>query len=176
MKPLKESKKVAERFKRIFLLKATILFVAFFFALSAKAQEMESAIGGRLSYGGLISYQHKLNQAYLAEGIFALRWSGIEITGLVERYKPAFSKNTFWYIGAGMHLGIHGRNNVINPLADTNSRTYINLGIDFIGGLIYYFPDVPINISADYKPAFHFTGTRVFVGEGLGLSLRYVLK
>ena len=176
MKPLKESKKLAERFKRISLLKATILFVAFFFTLSVKAQEIESALGGRLSYGGLISYQHKLNQVYMAEGIFALRWSGIEISGLVEHYKPAFSKNSFWYIGAGMHLGIHGRNNVINPVSDSNSRRYINLGIDFIGGLIYYFPNLPINISADYKPAFHFTGSRAFVGEGIGLSLRYVLK
>ena len=112
----------------------------------------------------------------MAEGILAFRWGGIEITALAERYKPAFdSENANWFIGAGMHLGFHGRDNSFNPEKDANTTTYINLGIDLIGGLAYNFPEIPINVSIDYKPAFHFTGERWFVGEGLGLSVRYVM-
>lgn len=176
MKPLKESKKRAERFKQMFFKKATILIVAFFFTYLVSAQHINSAIGVRAAYGGLISYQHKLNSEYMTEGILALRWGGVEITGLVERYKPAFNnENANWFIGAGMHIGYHGRDNSFNPEKKANTKTYINLGIDLIGGLAYNFPNIPINVSVDYKPAFHFTGERWFVGEGLGFSLRYVL-
>jgi len=157
-------------------MKAMIIIVAFFFTSIASAQNINSAVGARLAYGGLVSYQHKLTDEFMAEGILALRWGGIEITALAERYKPAFNNNNaHWFIGAGMHLGFHGRDNSFNPEKDVNSKTYINLGVDLIGGLAYNFPAIPINISIDYKPAFHFTGDRWFVGEGLGLSLRYML-
>ena len=150
--------------------------MAFSFTHLASGQNIHSAIGARAAYGGLISYQHKLNSDYMAEGIFALRWGGIEFTALAERYKPAFSReNANWFIGAGMHLGFHGRDNTFDPEKNANTKTYINLGIDLIGGIAYNFPDVPINVSIDYKPAFHFTGERWFVGEGLGLSVRYIL-
>ncbi|NEN23865.1 hypothetical protein G3O08_10170 [Cryomorpha ignava] len=177
MKPLKESRRVAERFKRIHILKAAVCIAAFFFLSGAIAQSYKSAVGSRASYGGLLTYKHQLNAQYFAEGIVAIRWGGVEFTALIEKSQKAFhNENTFWYIGGGMHLGFHGRDNTINPPEAKNTTTYINLGADLIGGIEYCFPDFPINVSIDYKPSFHFTGDRWFVGEGIGLSVRYVLK
>jgi len=150
--------------------------VAFFFTHFANAQNIRPAVGVRAAYGGLITYQHKLNNNYMAEGILAMRWSGIEMTALIERYRPAFNnENANWFMGAGLHLGFHGRDNSINPPQNSNTTTYINIGFDLIGGLAYNFPEMPFNVSLDYKPAFHLTGERWFVGEGLGLSIRYML-
>lgn len=177
MKPLKESRKVAERFKRLGILKAAMCIAAFFLLHGIFAQSYQSAVGVRASYGGLLSYKHQLNTQYYAEGIFALRWGGVEVTALIEKSQKAFNnENAFWYFGGGMHLGIHGRDNTINPPDAENTRTYINLGADLIGGIEYGFPKSPISVSMDYKPSFHFTGDRWFVGEGIGLSVRYVLK
>lgn len=178
MKPLKESRNNAAPFKSlIFYWKATIFLVAFFLSIPLYAQVYGSAIGGRLAYGGLISYKHSLNPEIMAEGIFAVRWGGIELTALIERYTPAFeNENMYWYYGGGMHLGLHGRNNTIDPPEDANSKTYINLGADLVGGLEYRFSNAPISASVDYIPSFFFTGDRWFVGEGVGLSLRYIIQ
>ncbi len=159
------------------ILKAVILVMAFFFSSGVSAQGYQSAAGLRASYGGLLSYKHKLNTQYFAEGILGFRWGGVEITALIERSQPAFdNENMFWYFGGGMHLGLHGRDNTINPPDMANEQTYINLGADLIGGIEYVFPQIPLTASLDYKPSFHFTGERWFVGEGVGLSIRYILK
>lgn len=176
MKPLKESKNYAERFSSHIYPKATILLVVFFFSFALSAQIYHSAAGLRASYGGLISYKRSLNTEIMAEGIMSIRWNGVIFTGLIERYTPAFSKeNVYWYYGGGMHLGFGGRDNTILPESGANSKTYINIGVDLIGGLEYRFDNFPITASVDYLPAFYFTGDRWFVGEGIGLSLRYII-
>ncbi len=140
----------------------------------ALAQDFRSSAGLRLSWGGLATYKHKLDAKSAAEGIVAVRWGGVEITGLYERYFPAFGNEDFhWFAGGGFHMGFHGRNNVINPPEGTNKTIYLNPGADLIGGLEYEFPNLPFQASIDYKPSFHFTGVRWFVGESLGLSMRY---
>ncbi len=112
----------------------------------------------------------------MAEGIMSVRWNGVIFTGLIEHYSTAFSnENVYWYFGGGMHLGFCGRENNIHPEFGANAPTYINLGVDLIGGLEYRFNKFPITASVDYLPAFYFTGDRWFVGEGIGLSLRYIL-
>ena len=151
--------------------------MAFFLSLGANAQDYQSAVGLRASYGGLLSYKHKLNAHYYTEGIIGIRWGGVVLTALIERSQSAFdNENMFWYFGGGMHLGFHGRDNTINPPDRANKQTYINLGADLIGGLEYRLPKLPVTVSIDYNPSFYFTGERWFVGEGIGLSVRYVLK
>lgn len=175
MKPLKENRQDAVRCKNHF--KATMTIVALFLSLICKSQQISSAVGVRAAQGGLITYQHQIYDSYIGEGIIATRWNGIEITALIEKYTKAFkSENTHWYLGAGIHLGFHGRDNSLHPNKDKNAKTHINPGIDFIGGLAYTFKKLPLHISVDYKPSIHFTGTRSFVGEGIGLSLRYIIR
>lgn len=153
------------------------LIVTLFFGFFCKSQDANSAIGVRLAYGGLISYQHKLNNSYRAEGILAIRWGGVEMGALTEKYALAFNtKNVYWFYGGGIHLGIHGRDNSPSPEKEKNKKIYINPGIDFIGGMAIYFDRLPINIAVDYKPSFHFVGKRWFIGEGIALNIRYILN
>lgn len=147
------------------------------FPCSSKAQDYTDAIGVRLSYGGLVSYKHGLNESNYIESILAIRWGGIEVTGLFEWQKAFAEKEQFdWFVGAGMHLGLHGRNNVFNPEQNSNNIVQINLGIDAIGGVEYVFENIPLVVSVDYNPSISFTGERWFIPEGFGISARYILK
>ncbi len=174
MKPLNESKSCAAPFKGWPLLAVLVIL---FFSNPISGQEYRQAVGGRLAAGGLATYKFKLKESLYAEGLLSLRWKGVILTGLVEKQSHFFkSKHTYWVYGAGLHLGIHGRDNVLNPADSLNQRTYINMGIDLVGGIEYCFPAWPITIGVDYLPVIYFTGTRGLVGEGLGLSVRYILN
>ncbi len=153
-----------------------ILVMAFFFGSNLCAQAYKSAVGGRLSYGGLLNYRHQLKEGLYGEGIFAVRWGGASVTGLLEQEVDInLGENFNAYAGGGIHLGLHGRNNVINPAEGTNESIQINLGIDIIGGLEYRFSNIPFAASVDYIPSFEFVGERWFIPEGFGLNIRYIL-
>lgn len=98
------------------------------------------------------------------------------MTGLFEWQQALDSKNLQWYAGTGIHAGVHGRNNVFQAEEDQNEAVQMNLGIDLIGGIEYVFKNVPIVVSADYKPAFYFTGDRWLVPEEFGLTARYIFE
>ena len=74
-------------------------------------------------------------------------------------YRPLGNIPMNWYMGAG-------------PSA--------YLGNDFLLGasgelgLSYKIPDVPISISADWRPTFILVDTSTFAGDRFGLNLRYV--
>jgi hypothetical protein len=150
--------------------------VFFFTASGVSSQENQTAIGLRIAAGGLITAKYHFDDQYALEGILTTRWNGASLHALLERYqKNEQTQNLYWYYGGGLHLGLHGRNNVINPEEGSNDKVYINLGIDLIGGLEYRLPKAPFVIAADYMPSFYFTGNRWLVPEGIGLSIRVVL-
>lgn len=75
---------------------------------------------------------------------------------------------------------------VYRPLGDIPMNWYLGAGpVAFVGndfilggagelGLAYKIPDVPISISADWRPTFVLIDTSTFVGDRFGLNLRYV--
>lgn len=152
------------------------LGMAFFLFLNSRGQSYSSSVGLRLSYGGLASYKQAINDENFLEGMVSVRWNGFVARGLFEWQNPLNTKNFFWYGGAGIHLGAHGRNNVFQPESGSNKIIQINLGMDLIGGVEYVFENFPLVVSADYKPAFSFTGTRWFIPEEFGLTARYILS
>jgi len=157
------------------MLKAILISSVAFFSISmGHAQDYRSAGGVRLSYGGLLSYKHALNDNNYLEGILSVRWNGVVLTGIFEWQESMGSENFFWYGGGGIHAGIHGRNNTFQSERDLNDAVQINLGMDLIGGVEYVFENIPIVVSADYKPAFYFTGDRWLVPEEFGLTARYI--
>ncbi len=154
-----------------------VLVMAFFFGSSLFAQEYKAAVGGRLSYGGLLNYRHQLKQDLYGEGIFSIRWGGVAFTALLEQdFDLNLGPNFSTYAGGGIHLGLHGRNNVINPAEGTNESIQINLGIDLVGGIEYRFDGLPLAASIDYIPSFQFVGERWLILEGFGLSIRYIMR
>ena len=142
----------------------------------SQAQESSTSIGVRVAAGGLFSAKHFLNHEYALEGIFSARWNGVGLHALIQKYQSIEDQaNLYGYYGGGLHLGLHGRNNVINPADETNKGVFLNLGIDIVGGIEYRLDSAPIVFSLDYMPSFYFTGNRWLVPENIGLSLRYVL-
>jgi len=140
-----------------------------------QGQTYQSAAGLRLSYGGLLSAKYALNDHNYLEGLVSLRWNGVVVTALFEWQKSFPSNKLQWYGGAGFHGGVHSRENVFQPDSNADNEVQIGLGMDLIGGIEYVFDGIPIVISADYKPAFYFTGERWFVPEEFGLTARYII-
>ena len=70
-----------------------------------------------------------------------------------------------WYYGFGATLG----SRTYKP-ADENK---LLLAADGVLGLDFKFPDAPINIAMDWKPAIELAPNTRLNGEGIGLSLRF---
>ena len=133
-------------------------------------------MGARLSYGGMLTTKYFYADQKAAEGIISFRWSGVIFTGLLEWQRPLAGSSTFsWYYGGGFQLGLHSADTEFEPELDYKPKTYVLPGIDGILGLEYSFAEMPFSLSLDWKPAIIFTGSRDFIPEGVGLSLRYVL-
>ncbi|HLO91382.1 MAG: hypothetical protein ACM3ME_07545 [Chloroflexota bacterium] len=160
-------------------IKLTIIaFVLALTSLQVHAQHYRTGIGARLGYFNGITLKHFVSESNALEGIASFRWNGFIITGLYEWQKPIQgAKGLDYELGLGAHIGAWGDRSdpywhKDDPF-DDNSFTVV--GVDFIAGLEYTFPEVPFNIALDWKPAFNFGGNRWW-GDGLALSIRYTFK
>ena len=147
--------------------------LAFSFTVSSvKAQDYENAVGFRGGWFNGLTFKHFVNSNAAVEGILLTRWQGIAVVGLYEIHKSlgrSFPVNV--YYGAGGHAGVwHGNN--VSWAQDPSSFTVI--GVDAILGFEYNFDMIPINISADWKPAYNLFGHRGFWAEGGAFSVRYI--
>lgn len=82
----------------------------------------------------------------------------------------------YWYVGGGAHIGFFDDRYHVGWGTSTG-RTYTVIGVDGIIGLEYVFADIPINISADWKPAINLVGhnnNSYFWGDNGALSVRYI--
>lgn len=149
--------------KRLFIL---LLFLTV--CLSGQSQDYKTGIGVRGTYDFGITGKHFLKESTAIEGILHGGQWGFRITGLYELHAPAFDVDRlYWYYGGGAHIGQIGDN---HPLME-NEYGALLLGVDGIIGLEYDIEEIPITISADWKPTLSLTG----YGSGLwgGLSFRY---
>lgn len=133
-----------------------------------------TAIGIRGALSPGVSIKHHLAPDNAIEAILVTRWGGVIATGLYEVHFPALGvDNLRWYIGGGGHVGIWSNNNN-NPWFDSDGAVVI--GLDGIGGLEYTIPDLPINVSIDWKPGFNLVGHTGFWADDGALSIRYVFN
>jgi len=144
-----------------------LLFIVI--SLSGQTQNYETGIGIRGDYYDFgLTGKHFIEKNTAIEGILNFRYGGYKITGLYEIHAPAFDVDRlYWYYGGGAHIGQVGDS---DPFLDTD-KSAILLGLDGIIGLEYDIKEIPITISADWKPAISFTGYRT--GLWGGLSFRY---
>ncbi|MEI6091578.1 MAG: hypothetical protein WCR42_14075 [bacterium] len=130
-------------------------------SIGANAQDFKSAIGIRGGWYNALTYQHFMTRTTAFEGLVAAHGGGFSITGLYEIYHPAFDiKGMKWFYGIGAHAG--------NYYYDE-----LSIGVDAIIGLEYTFKELPINVSADYKPAWNLTGYTGWWNDYGALSIRY---
>ncbi|MCB0619949.1 MAG: hypothetical protein KDC43_26035 [Saprospiraceae bacterium] len=154
---------------KILLIPALFLTLAF----QAQAQDYNTGIGLRAGSSNGLTVKHFISSDAALEGLLALRWRGIHITGLYEVHRPlGRTAGLNWYFGGGGHIGFWGGYKEHPWFDDDNNYTVI--GIDGIIGLEYNFQEVPINLSLDWKPAFNLIGYTGFWGDEVALSIRFI--
>jgi len=139
------------------------------FSSTAFAQ-YKHAIGGRFGTANGISYKTFVNNNNALEFIVNFQsnteYSYFRATGLMEKHAPINDVDGLrWYYGFGATVGSR-----THKPTDENK---ILLAADGILGLDFKFPDAPINIAMDWKPAIELAPNTRLNGEGIGLSLRF---
>ncbi|GAO44561.1 hypothetical protein FPE01S_03_05990 [Flavihumibacter petaseus NBRC 106054] len=167
--------------------------------VAARAQDSEykSAIGGRLSTG----YYELLSASYKTfiteKGAIELdlgfrprtyNYPGDKINWVTLAFSAAYQHHfpiqpvpgLQWYIGGGL--------TAYNSFSDDDHYTGFGLGIFPTGGIDYKFGNIPLNLSADFRPTFslvdpydsddpyHYNGYNSFNGGNVGVSVRYTFR
>lgn len=151
-------------------MKKTILSLCLILLVSTSYAQYKNAIGGRFGVANGLSFKTfgKHNRAFDFILNFQSRndYSYFKFTGLYEIHQNINNADGLrWYYGFGGDIG--SRN--YKP-TDTND---VLLGLDGVIGLDYKFNGVPINLALDWKPTLEISPNTEFVGDGLGLSIRF---
>ena len=148
------------------------LTLAVCFMVFVNAQDYNTGIGLRLGFYNGLTVKHFIGEKSALEGIVATRWKGIGITGLYEIHNQLLNVDGVnWYFGLGGHVGFYDGDHTDWGKPDTK---YTVIGVDGILGIEYNFSEVPISISADWKPAYDLAGNTKFWYDGGALSIRYI--
>lgn len=129
--------------------------------------EYRTAVGIRLGPNSPaistgITLKHFLDERHALEGILGLT-NGVGICGLYEWHHAIPSVDKLqWFIGAGGFLAFR------------DSETL--LGAAGIVGLDYKFPEIPLNLTLDWKPELNFINDVGYDGTGIGLSVRFTIN
>lgn len=147
-------------------MKKGLLFILFLTASGlfnlTNAQDYKMALGVRLSSSGAIvnnsiSLKHFISQATAVEGL--LTFGDPSALGvLFEVHKFIDQSNLNWFYGAGAYVGFARRS---------------NFGAQGIVGLDYKFPNVPLNLSLDWKPELNIISVIFFEPATLGFTARF---
>lgn len=153
--------------------KLLLIFALLFCMVSySNAQDYNTGIGLRGGLSNGLTIKTFIAERTALEFLVASRWKGFSITGLYEIHNQAFNTNGLkWYYGVGAHVGFWDGHNV--KWAD-NDDSYTVIGFDGILGLEYSFPEIPINLSIDWKPEFNVSGYSGFWGDSGAISIRYI--
>jgi hypothetical protein len=84
------------------------------------------------------------------------------IGGLLEIHNSFNTQGLTWFYGGGAYIGFQDNNSYVGPTG--------------VIGLDYKFPNVPVNLSLDWKPELDIVPKINFVPEAFGLTVRFVVK
>ena len=157
-------------------MRSIALLFTFFFALSASAQQnntapYQTALGVKVSSGVAASYKTFVTSKNAFEAQSSFFREGIRLVGLYEFHFYAFDgvPGLAWYIGPGVHVGFWKKNyrDKYNSTAD--------IGIDGVLGLDYRIKNAPINLSLDWQPSLSLLGNAGLSPQFGGFAIRYIL-
>lgn len=174
-------------------MKKVVLFVAVcaFLATQANAQRTRSggspanyktALGARVNPWIIgFTIKHFISGPHAIEGLATTNHdhrNNATFTGLYEYHWNVFGQREWvMYAGGGAHVGFYDRREYDDRWDGRDRDTYVTAGLDGIFGVEYTFRKIPLNLSADLKPYFHFSGKTNFIGEEIGgFSVRYTFK
>lgn len=147
-------------------MKKALFFISIFsiVTITSEAQEYKTAVGIRLGPNSPaiapgFTIKHFLDEKHAVEGIVGIN-NGIGVCALYEWHFPITSvPHLQWFAGAGAYA------------AYRSSTSYI--GGAGIVGVDYKFPDIPLNISIDWKPELNIIESVGFEASGVGFSARF---
>lgn len=173
------------------------LLGAFVVAANAQDSEYKSAIGARLSSGyyDLLSASYKtfvsthgaieLNLGFRPR---SYKYGGDRTNWVTMAFSAAYQHHfpikpvpgLQWYVGGGL--------TAYNSFSNNDNYRGFGLGLFPTGGVDYKFGNIPLNLSADFRPTFrlvdpydnsnigYYDGYRSFDGGNVGVSVRYTFQ
>lgn len=144
-----------------------IVLSALLFAGVASAQPR--AIGARLGGDAEVSYQHYLGTNFIQAdlGTPVANDRGLRLTGVYD-FAFELPNNFVCYVGPGAQLGFY-------PGTDSNNNQTIGFGFA-VGGMLgveYQIPTIPLNVSLDWRPMWHFIGAPSWSSAAVGVRYRF---
>lgn len=152
--------------KKIFLL---VFLLTGFCMIHSHAQSYKTALGVRLSTNGpavnnSVSLKHFMSERVALEGLFTFS-DKPAIGALLEIHNPIPSaEGLTWFYGGGAYLGFESDKDVANRQL---------MGAQGIVGLDYKFPNLPLNLSLDWKPELNIIDNINFEPAALGFTMRF---
>ncbi|MGR3810919.1 hypothetical protein [Jiulongibacter sp. NS-SX5] len=139
-------------------------------SLGAHAQ-YKAAFGVRFNGGPALTAKFATGNNEAAEALLSGFGNGLKGTLLYEWHNPAFGTNQWrWYYGLGAHLGASPDRNWRNDRPGPDGDFHV--GADGILGIEHTFREIPLNISADWKPEFNFVNYTGLALPVFGASAR----
>ena len=130
------------------------------------------AVGVNIGYGFSASYQHSIGEANLVDVSLELPcFNGIGATATYDWINPFgtaipwdYAGQWDWYLGVGAGLGIDG----FKDMGDARKAglTYFGWYVGAVGhvGVSYQFDNIPLQLSADWRPNIGIHGETVGAG------------
>lgn len=144
-------------------MKKTILILVAILGLSFMAAAQPRALGVRAGYGGELSYQHGFGANF---GEFDLGWwhNHINIVGVYD-FILGGNGDVNVYLGPGAQLSIWND--------DVDRSSNLNVGLAGQLGVEWNIPQIPLQLSLDWRPVFFFLNDGGFGYDSVGLGIRY---
>ena len=150
-------------------MRCTALLLALWLTIPAYAQRYNTAIGARIDRSMLgITIKQRVFKTVTVEGIIAGNSEALIGTVLLEKHYPIIGRGLNAYMGGGAHLGSAESGGLI-------------LGPDILLGAEFKLPFMPLTISGDLKPSYHFRTVSdeetdiSRINFSTALSVRYVI-
>jgi hypothetical protein len=142
---------------------------AFLFAVlwsvNVNAQSYKTAAGIRISsqqaaVNNSVTLKHFFSESVAIEGLLSFG-DPVAIGALVEKHQALGANGLMWFWGAGAYFAFAGPRNA---------------GLQGVAGLDYRIPNLPINLSVDWKPELNLAKQFSFEPAAVAVSARFVLN
>ncbi len=148
-------------------MKRLIVLILLVSTLSTFGQERKHSIGFRGGPTWGFTYDYLQNEHSGFSWLLSFRQKGMQITGLLKFYRPAFERVTdrfWWYFGVGGHVGYNKWK--VYYTYDQGPYTFFTevnryapvMGLDGLFGLEFRMDILPICISVELMPYFELFG------------------
>ena len=161
----------------------TIILVSIVY-IHVQSQEYKNAIGARLGMSSGFTYQRQVDDFRGYKGMLSFRDGGLQLTALLESYRPLYLKFTdkmYYYTGMGAHIGYTThqpqRGFLTNPFRFSYKYGKFApvIGLDAIIGVEFRLDRAPLSFCLDAKPFFELFGQNIFRLSifDIGFSMKY---